>query len=264
MRKLVVLTTVLLLSAFVISAHDTWLLPRRIAVAPGTVVWMDLTSGMAFPKLETSINPNRIDTARCRLNGKTLEIDQRTSKPNSLALGLMLPESGIATCSVELKPRRLELTPKQVDEYFAEIDAPQWVRDTWKEMKSPKRWREIYVKHSKSFVRVGNAENEQSWSKPVGMSLELVPEKDPTSLRVGDAFPLQVLKDGVPLSDFTVGIVRAGNVDIGFRTTGADGRVSFPITKAGKWLLRGTQLRKSSKPDADWESDFTTLTIEVR
>jgi uncharacterized GH25 family protein len=264
MRKLIVFATILLLNAFVISAHDTWLLPRRTAVMPGTVVWMDLTSGMAFPKLETSIKPDRIDTARCRLNGKTLEIDQRTPKPHSLALGLMLPESGIATFSVDLKPRRLELTPKQVDEYFAEIDAPQWVRNTWMEMKSPKRWREVYVKHSKSFVRVGNAENNQSWSIPVGMSLELVPEKDPTSLRVGDSFPVQVLRDGAPLSDFNVGIVRAGNVDIGFRTTGADGRVSFPLLRAGKWLLRGTQLRKSSKPDTDWESDFTTLTVEVR
>jgi hypothetical protein len=35
------------------------------------------------------------------------------------------------------------------------------------------------------------------------------------------------------------------------------------LDKAGRWLLRGTDLRESTKKDIDWESDFTTLTIEV-
>jgi hypothetical protein len=28
-------------------------------------------------------------------------------------------------------------------------------------------------------------------------------------------------------------------------------------------MLRGTDIRKSTSPDIDWESDFTTMTIEV-
>jgi hypothetical protein len=34
------------------------------------------------------------------------------------------------------------------------------------------------------------------------------------------------------------------------------------LDKSGRWLLRGTDLRKSTKPNLDWESDFTTLTVE--
>jgi hypothetical protein len=29
-------------------------------------------------------------------------------------------------------------------------------------------------------------------------------------------------------------------------------------------MLRATDVRRSSKPGADWESDFATLTFEVR
>jgi hypothetical protein len=34
--------------------------------------------------------------------------------------------------------------------------------------------------------------------------------------------------------------------------------------RAGKWLLRGTELRSSNKPGIDWESDFTTLSFAVQ
>ena len=39
----------------------TWLLPKQGRVTPGTKVARDLTSGMAFPLLDTSIKPDRID-----------------------------------------------------------------------------------------------------------------------------------------------------------------------------------------------------------
>src|SRR4030095_231943 len=65
-----ILLTVLL-ATLTTSAHDTWLLPKQGRVAPGTKVALNLTSGMAFPLLDTSIKPDRIDGAKCRLNGTT-------------------------------------------------------------------------------------------------------------------------------------------------------------------------------------------------
>ena len=73
-----------------------------------------------------------------------------------------------------------------------------------------KPWREIYSKHTKAFIRVGRPKADRSWSEPVGMALEIVPEKDPTTLRAGDEFPVRVLRNGAPLADFSLGIVREG------------------------------------------------------
>lgn len=263
-RKLPGAIALMLLTALITSGHDTWLLARRTSVTRGTTVWLDLTSGMAFPGLDTSIKPDRIDIARCRLNGKSFDITDRTTAPKSLALRVPLPESGVATIWVKLKPRSLELTPKQVEEYLAEIDAIPAVRQAWANAISPKRWREIYVKHAKTFVGVGETGADRSWAEPVGISLEIVPEKNPTALRAGDELPVRVLKDGAPLGNFAVGIVRTGKSHGQFRKTDAEGRVVFKLTRAGKWMLRGTELRQSTKPDNEWESDFTTLAVEVR
>ena len=96
------------------------------------------------------------------------------------------------------------------------------------------------------------------------MPLEIVPEKDPTTLRAGDEFPVRVLRNGAPLADFSLGIVREGRTNRAFKKTDVAGRAVFKLPRAGKWLLRGTELRSSNKPAIDWESDFTTLSFEVQ
>jgi hypothetical protein len=79
---------------------------------------------MAFPTLETSIKPERIDRAACRFAEDAFALSDPSPAPRSLRFQALWSKTGIATCWVVLKPRTLELTPKQVQEYLDEIDAP--------------------------------------------------------------------------------------------------------------------------------------------
>lgn len=255
----------MMVAAFLTSAraHDTWLIPDRFEVAPKTAITLDLTSGMAFPKLETGPKRERVQTAPCRLAGRIFEISDISAGPNSLRLKSELSETGIATFWVKLPPKSIELKPAEVQEYLDEIDAPAVVRKQWAEME-PKRWRELYTKHPKTFVRVGEPPADGSWAEPVGMALEIVPEKDPTALREGDEFPVRVLKNGAPYPEFSVNAVAEGDTKGETRKTDSTGRIVFTLNKAGRWLLRSTDVRKSTKSDADWESDFATLALGVK
>lgn len=244
-------------------AHDTWLMPDRFEIAPGTAVTLDLTSGMAFPKLETGPKRERVQSAPCRLAGRTFEISDISAGPNSLRLKSELSGAGVATFWVKLPPKSIELKPAEVQEYLDEIDAPGSLREQWTAME-PKRWREIYTKHPKTFVRVGDSRADRSWAEPVGLALEIVPEKDPTTLHEGDEIVVRVLKNGAPYPEFSLNAVGAGAVKGDTRKTDSAGRVTFLLNKAGPWLLRGTDVRKSTGSEADWESDFATLTLEVK
>ena len=243
--------------------HDTWLIPDRFHLAPSETVLLDLTSGMAFPALEIGPKRERIQAVWCRLGHRTFELNEFEPAVKSLRIKGVLSESGVAVFWVKSPPKEIELKPAQVQEYLEEIDAPAAVRRQWTEAKTPKRWRESYSKHSKTFVRVGDPGTDTSWHDAVGMFLEIVPEKDPTALRAGDEFPIRVLKDGKPLGDFSVGIVAEGEAKGSMQKTDAGGAATFRLDRSGRCLLRGTELRKSTKKDIDWESDFTTLTIEV-
>lgn len=107
--------------------------------------------------------------------------------------------SVFATIWVELKPKSIELTPSQAEEYLEEIDAPTTVREQWAGRQSGAQWREVYVKHAKTFVRQAE-DGDRSLALPVGTSLEIVPETDPTRLHAGDEIAVRLLKDCKPIS----------------------------------------------------------------
>lgn len=253
----------LFLSLSITFAHDTWLIPDRFQSEPGTIITFDLTSGMEFPELDVGPKPERIESVRCRLDGKTIDLSEFAAGAKSLQIKAKLAQQGVGTVWVKLPPKSIELKPEEVKHYFEEINPPQSVREQWAAAKEPKRFREVYTKHPKTFVRVGDAKADASWREPVGMFLEIIPEIDPTRLKIGDDFAVHVLKDGKPFADFSLGIVAGGEAKGAIQKTDAAGRASFKLDKAGRWLLRGTDLRKSTKQDVDWESHFTTLTIDV-
>ena len=246
-----------------VRAHDTWLLPAQARVQPGASVSLGMTSGMEFPKDDSAIAANRVGRSGVRLGGTERPFARQEEGEHSLRLAAELPRPGIATAWIELEPRTIDLTPDDVAHYLEEIGAPAAVLAGWQAMPEPRRWRESYRKHVKTFVRVGDGASDRSWAEPVGSPLELVPEQDPTALRPGDQLTVRLLRGGAPAPGLGVAMVRAGETAAVHRQTGADGRASFALEHDGWYLVRATDVRPATDKNLDWESDFATLTLEV-
>ena len=241
------------------AGHDTWIAAEATSVAAGQICRFDVTSGMSFPVLEFAIRPERLTRAEVRLAQHTFALGAPRSQARALVLAATLAEEGIASVWVELAPKQLELSSAQVDEYLREIGMAETLGPAWRQRPEPKRWRETYTKHAKTFVRVGQRVGDESWRDPVGMALELVPDADPSGLRAGQPFGLRLLKDGQPLAGVAVAADPGGRDARTFKTTDADGRVRFEPAHAGRYLFAATQLRPLA--DGSWASDFTTLTV---
>jgi uncharacterized GH25 family protein len=244
-------------------AHDTWLVADQLRVAPKTTVTLDLTSGVEFPKLDVAPKRETIPNASVRLAGRTLEISDISAAPNSLQFKTELGQSGVAAIWIKLASRTLELKPEQVKMFNEEVNAPDALQKEYADMPEPKRWRGTSTKHPKTFVRVGDAKSDMSWKEPVGLFLEIIPEKDPTALQVGDEFPVRVLRDGAPFADFPLNAVSADDKEGKTQKTDTAGRASFKVGTPGRWLLRGVEARKSTQPDMNFDAKSTTLTFEV-
>jgi hypothetical protein len=238
-------------------------MPSNMRVAMGHTVELHVTSGMTFPANELPIDPVRVVRAEVR-TGRTVE---RLRAPRATRRSLRYVwtprQPGIATISVALKPRTLELEPKLIEEYLGEIRADSTVRAQWNSVPAPRRWRESYTKYATSFVRVGRSGQDASWKSPTGLDFEIVPESDPTALTAGDKLPIRVFLNGAPLAGFPVGARREGGSADAFVTTDASGRASVPLPKQGRWLLFGTHLRRTNEPGLEWRSDFVTMTFAV-
>ncbi|MDR1872356.1 MAG: DUF4198 domain-containing protein [Deltaproteobacteria bacterium] len=100
-----------------------------------------------------------------------------------------------------------------------------------------------YYRYGKEAIILGKAKYSGLAEKPVGQTLEFVPQADPSQIKSGQPFPVKILYKGQPLSGGEVTAVVAG-VDQGHRavffrsTTDKEGIVNIIPLIAGDWLAR--------------------------
>lgn len=255
------------------TAHETWLLPNKFQCTTGEELKISLTSGMEFPQNDTAIKPERIKLSQVRLGGEARKELSSQLFDDHLELSLPATKPGIATVSVELAPKEIELTDEVVEEYFEEISASEKIREQWNRLKGKKRFKEQYTKHAKTIVSVVDstditnkastvAQNDKSWREPLGLTLELVPITNPLLVKSGEVFEVQALKRGKPFESLTIGWMQAGSTQRHFVTTDSSGIAKLRIEGKGPVVIYSVDLRL--KADDTWESDFTTLTIETK
>jgi hypothetical protein len=261
--RLIVLLVALFSVAGVSAAHETWLLPASMRIRAGETVALSLTSGMAFPADDFAIQAARVVRAEARLGKRIEQLKKPTTQPLSLRYLWTPRANGVATIGIELGPRTLTLEPNLIEEYFQEIHASDEVRAQWDSIPSPKQWRESYVKHASSFIRVGPPGNDKSWASPLGLGLEIIPESDPTALSAGDTLKVRVMRQGKEIAGFAVGARREGETTETFVNTDGDGRAAIAVPREGRWLLFGTDLRPARQRGLEWRSDFVTTTVGV-
>lgn len=260
MKRLVVLFAFVFASAA--SAHDTWIAPDRFDRCGA--VTLHMTSGQDFDRVETTIDPARVTQAYVHLPKQRVAIKGVPTK-YSLDFTVNVPKKGIAIVAVDLAPKTLELTDAEVDEYLDEIAAADEIR-AYRKL-HPGRWRERYTKHAKTMLRCGAPVEGDQFQLQSGMGLELVPQgTDPTTLKAGDTFRVILVAPKKPLFRTTaLALVRQGMGRVAVIEPDAHGIASFVVKEPGHYLLSATDLRHADgKDDLDWESDFTTLTFDVR
>lgn len=101
-----------------------------------------------------------------------------------------------------------------------------------------------------------------NFSKPLGLALEIVPEKDPLALKPGEALPLKVLLRGQPLEG---AIIKAGGTKDEKARTDKDGKASVVIDKPGLQLIVVSHKAPlQDDPDADTLALSSSLTFEAK
>lgn len=244
-------------------AHETWMMPSQFAAKVGDNVRIDVSSGMTFPHLESPIQADRIQHASLRLGGEVMVIDRREVAANSLVLQAKLPKAGLATLWLELKPRELDLSDDKVAEYLDEIDATSDIRALWATQRGKIPWKETYTKHAKTFVAVGDAGADRSWSRSVGSALEILPTVSPVAITAGTDVTVELRFNSRPYPGLPVGCLVEGTSEHVFRKTNAAGKAKFPMTRAGRAKFFTVRLQFDKVKKA-WASDFSTMTVEVR
>ncbi len=125
--------------------------------------------------------------------------------------------------------------------------------------------RELYSRRAKVLVQVGRSSptDDAIATRPIGLTLEIVPLRNPYSLGPDHVLPVQILYEGRPLPGALVKLTSLEFDDRPLRMARSDanGRVSFGVPPVGDWLVNVIWTKAIASRDADFQTTFSSLTF---
>lgn len=176
--------------------------------------------------------------------------------------------SGTYIAGISTKPKAIELSGEDFMAYLEHEGLAEIISDRNNKGISNRSANEKYSKHVKAILQV--AENKtENYSTPLNYPIEFVPLKNPYTLSIGDDMSFQLLYLGEPLGNQMVHVSSRRNMKVkdGQETslrTNKNGEISFSITNQGHWYIATIHMQESSDINFDYESNWATLTFEVK
>ncbi|HEU0121407.1 MAG TPA: DUF4198 domain-containing protein [Bryobacteraceae bacterium] len=251
--------------AGLLPAHDLYLMPERFAAKPGEILRLVFQNGDEFPEASSPVNPSRLRNTQLRSKAGTAPMEKITGEKTRTVASVRIPGPGLAILTAQTLPNFIELDPAKFKSYLEHENLTGTLAYREKNGETGKPGRERYSKYVKSMLRVGTTDD--YFRQRTGLTIEIVPEVDPYSLRPGDTLPVQVLFRGKPAADVAVesAWLEGGKakMDVVGRTD-HNGRVKVPVHANGPHRLHAIVMERCAEPKAaDWESFWASLTFGI-
>ncbi|HYV19622.1 MAG TPA: DUF4198 domain-containing protein [Verrucomicrobiae bacterium] len=263
-------------------AHDFVILPSTTTPAAGTDFDLGMRVAEVFPGEQVAWRTGHVlELAIVDARGRT-DIESPTIAGDPAQARLRLRAPGTAVVALATDPSYITLEGPQFTAYLKEEghEAPLAAR---RGDKAAAPGRERYTRHVKTLLNIAGPNASVALTR-VGLTLEIVPEKDLATLLPGGTLPVRVFFRNAPYSNGF--LCAADAADLAVPTSGHDtgpaapgggqgpyawcgrldgaGRISVPIPRAGWQMLRTTKMIElHDDPKADWHSFWSSLTFQV-
>lgn len=252
-----------MLSSGSILGHNLWLLASRKNDAR---LRLEMNTSDLFPMSDSAISPERIAALSLISSRGSLPVKEFYAEGTSLVAEVDAPESEVLLAALTLHPREITLGAEKFAHYLAEEDARDAIALRQQTGQNEIDGREIYTKYAKAVFQTEGAPDE-AFGQVVGHRLEIVPQRNPRALRIGDRLSVQVLFDGAPVVGLRVSGGGEHLANGGYAShahTNETGRAEIEIIGAGRCFVRTHLIRPHLETEvADWESFWASLTFTV-
>ena len=182
-------------------------------------------------------------------------------------------DPGTYLIGVSTAARVITLSAEDFNEYLVHDGITDLIEERAAAGKTNDEATERYSKHVKALVQVGDARSGE-WAHELGYPVEFMPLSNPYELGRGDELQVRFLRAGQPVANQLVyanyedhhGHDHAGeHVEAVKTRTNADGLATIPLSGTGRWYVRTIHMvETTSEADVDYESNWATLTFQVR
>jgi uncharacterized GH25 family protein len=244
-------------------AHDFWIEPAAFRAPAGSTLPVTLRVGEDFNGTSQPFVPDWfVDFSVSSPAGREPVKGFVGDDP---AATLALKSPGLRLIGYHSTRAFVDLEAGRFDKYL-QAEGLERIRELRRKRgETGANGREYYSRCAKSLVKVGDGSG-AGFDRALGYPLELIPRANPYSLVPGKSLPIVLQYQGKPLAGVLVIAFTADQPARRFQArTGADGLVTLPLDRAGRWLVKAVHMIEvpDSDPAADWESFWASLTFLV-
>jgi len=261
-RSIFVLFTMLAASAS-LGAHDFWIEPTGFMADLGRVVGVKLRVGQDFhgdpvPRSDELIG----DFVVVDASGRRQVVGRDGSDPAGL---LRVTSPGLMVIGYRSHPSAVTLAADKFTAYLKEEGLETVIDARARGQASQREGREIFSRAAKSLVRSG-AMPAGSGDRALGFPIELIAERNPYQMSMGEPLPVRLTYQNAPLAGALVVAFNQRHPYLKKRVrSDENGRATFPIDEPGPWMVKAVHMVPATTgSNADWESFWASLTFEMQ
>ena len=255
----------LLAAAFAVAtplaAHDFWIEPSSFQPAVGSTVTARLLVGEGFRGDPVPRNPAMVEKFVLVSDSGEVPVVGRSGDDPAGHVSIGTP--GIAVIGYRSRNSFLFLEADKFEEHLRGEGLESILELRARRGESAKPARELFSRCAKALISSG--EGSTGYDRNLGLTLELLPEKNPLLLAAGGELPIRLLYQQKPLSGALVIALSydAPEAKVSQRTD-QKGRVRLRLPSSGRWLVKAVHAVPARDASlADWESLWASLTFEI-
>lgn len=282
-RKTGFILAALFISASAMGADDFWLIPNAFRVAVGEDVVLRGQTSSQFPTSRSAVAIDRVASAKRISATGEVALSGFSIRDRSLFLRDRPSVAGQYVIALALHPRSVRESADGFRRYLDAEGATAARQRVEREglLAGKDSVTRRYAKYAKALVQVG-AGGARAFARPAGHAIELIPLRDPSSLRAGDTLELRLMFRGAPLGGIpvhsdvvdadadrdapsgTAHAAHGGATAPSTYTPDARGIIRVPLHRQGLWSIRTIHVTQApAGSGADWDTHWGTLVFAV-
>ncbi|WP_026942535.1 DUF4198 domain-containing protein [Hellea balneolensis] len=248
-------------------AHDFWLAPQNYYMEKARPIPLAIMIGHPQDKSRWSLSPHRVvSLSSLGPNGITDHQNRMTPLTPTGDVILSLKDEGTHMVMIETTSAVSILPPEKFTDYVNEEGLTPIIAHRSEYELNDEDGREIYSRRGKALVQIGDMTDQKAAyvTRPVGMTLEIVPQVNPYALKAGAELTSTVYYRGNPIEGVSIGLISLDTEKGLVRTqiTNAEGQVSFDRPVTGQWMLHAVWSDPMENTlTADYDTIFSSLSF---
>lgn len=245
------------------SGQELWMQPSEFFYVPGDSLKVEFNISRDFRE-----NPWQLTYAKIQ----RLQLYEASGRRNLVPregkfrhLNLLMQREGTKLFVMQGVPSFIEVEAESFNKYLKEhsLDEVYNHRDQTNTLNTPGK--ETYERCTRLLVQVGS-KTDETYRKETDFPLEIIPEQNPYTLKMGDVIRFRILYEGKPLFGARVFVWnRSNNRTIRQPVySQQDGSVEARLSDAGPWMISVIKMVPSKDGQADWHSYWSNLVFGVR